>query len=377
MTKKVIYITIFALTPQLERYLLIQDVIKAGIKVEYWDLKGIYFRNRPFKNVLSREYVREINSFQELKGRLKNEDLTVTAFVLQVNFEWRVLLLYSIIKRFGCKTVYFPWVPYAQTSLLTIILDKIRPAIFFRASLNLIARLYKKAGLIKKYDLVFAAGQLTKDAFKDHSRVVNINYQDYDYYQLTKNKTERLVTGDYCVFLDEGCVHNPNVKILKMEELDPAMFYGSLNRFFDAIEKKFNLKVVTAAHPGIDYDRTIFGGREIYEGKTCELVKDCRFLISQSSTSTSFAVLYKKPIMFIYTDEYVAKRKTSFRVLKFLSKELGARSYNIDLKNDLPVFETPSVNSDLFDKYKYYCLTSKESENELSKDIVVRSLRDF
>jgi hypothetical protein len=373
--KKVIYITIFALTPQIEKYLLIEDVIKSGIKVEYWDLKGIYFRNRPFKNVLLRGYVKEINSLQEFKACLKNEDLTETVFVLQVNFEWRVLSLYFIIKHFGCKTVYFPWVPYARSSLIATIIDKFRPAIFFRASLNSIAKLIKKAGLIKKYDLVFTAGQLTRDAFKDHDRVVNINYQDYEYYQLTKNIPDRLVSGDYCVFLDEGCVHNPNVKILKMEELDPEMFYGALNRSFDTIEKKFNLKVVIAAHPGINYDKATFGGREIYEGKTCELVRDCRFVIVQSSTSSSFAVFYKKPIILVYTDEYMVKRKVNFRVLEFLSQELGLKSYNIDLAKDLPVFEIPSVNSILFDKFKYYCFTSKESENELSRDIVIRSLR--
>jgi len=374
---KVIYITIFALTPQIERYLLIQDVIEAGIKVEYWDLKGIYFKDRHFENAVSREYIREVNSLEELKARLKNEDLTETVFVLQVYFGWQILSLYLIITRFGCKIVYFPWVMYARKALITRIIDKLRPIDFFRASLDLIAKLCKKAGLVKKYDLVFTAGQLTRDAFKDHGKVVNINYVDYDYYQLSKNKPERIVSGDYCVFLDEGCVHNPNVKILKMEELDPDRFYGVLNRFFDVIEKKFRLKIVIAAHPGINYDRSIFEGRETYEGKTCELVKDCKFVISQSSTSTSFAVLYKKPIIFIYTDEYALKRKTSFRTLEFLSNKLGLKSYNIDLRENLDTFEIPDINSGLYDDYKYNCLTSKESENELSKDIIIRSLRDF
>jgi hypothetical protein len=375
--EKVIYISIVSLTSQIEKYLRIPDVIETGIKVEYWDLKNIYFKGRPFKDTILREYSRDINSFRELKEHLKKEELTNTVFVLQVYFEWRVLSLYLIMTRFGCKIVYFPWVTHARKALITRIIDKLRPIDLFRASLNLITKLCKKAGLVKKYDLVFTAGRLTRDAFKDHRRMVNINYVDYDYYQLSQNNPERIISGDYCVFLDEGCVYNEDVKILDMEQLDSGKFYGALNHFFNDIEKRFNLKVVIATHPGIKYDKNVFLGRESYEGKTCELVKDCKFVISQSSTSTSFAVLHKKPIILIYTDEYAVKRKVNFRTLEFLSNKLGLKSYNIDLREDLDTFEIPAINTDLYDNYKYSCLTSKESENELSKDIVIRSLRDF
>ena len=372
--KKVICVTIYALTPQIERYLLIQDMIEAGVKIECWDLKGIYFRGHHFENTISREYIREINSFQELKNHLKNEDLAETVFVLQVYFEWRVLSLYFIMNSFGCKTAHFPFV-HARRSLIVSAVDKLRPKYFSRTFLNLIARLCRKVGLIKKYDLVFATGQLTRNAFKDHKRVVHINYQDYDYYQLSKNKAKRIIAEDYCVFLDEGCVHNSNVKLLKMEELDPEKFYGALNHFFDEIEKKLNLKVVIAAHPGIHYDKSTFPGRCIYEGKACELVKDCKFVISQSSTSTSFAVLYKKPIVLVYTNEYAVKRRTGFRILEFLSTTLRLKSYNIDRGDSFGRFEIPTVNTSLYDNYKYSCLTSKESENHFTKEIVIQALK--
>ncbi|MFA6217283.1 MAG: hypothetical protein WDL87_06505 [Candidatus Omnitrophota bacterium] len=374
--KKVIYITIFALTPQIERYLLIQDVLDAGIPVEYWDLKGIYFKGRHFKNTLSREYVKEINSFDELKVRLKNEDLKSTVFVLQVYFGWQVISLYLLMTRLRCKTVYFPWVAYAREDLTTKIIDKIRPAVFFQTFLNLIANVCKRAGLIRKYDLVFVAGRLTGDAFKDHFHVVNINYQDYDYYQLTKNMSQRVVAGEYCVFLDEGPVYNDDVSLLNMQQLDFIKFYESLNNFFSVIEKSFKVKVVIAAHPGITYEKNIFKGRLSYEGKTCELVKDSRFVISQSSTSTSYAVLYRKPIIFVYTQEYRVKRKANFRTLEFLSKSLGSKAYNIDSEECIKTLQVPAVNAVLYDKYKYSCLTSKESENRFSKDIVVQALRE-
>ncbi|MCX5712159.1 MAG: hypothetical protein NTY47_03675, partial [Candidatus Omnitrophica bacterium] len=254
---------------------------------------------------------------------------------------------------------------------------KIRSVFFFGSLLNLIARLIDKAGLIKRFDLVFTAGQITSDALRRRTRVKNINYQDYDNYMSARNNKDRLVTGNYCVFLDEGCTNYPYAKILKIKDIDPVMFYAAFNRLFDEVERKFNLRVVIAAHPDIKYDRPVFGDRNIYEGKTCELVRDCQFVIAQSSTSVSFAVFYKKPIIFVYTDEFRAKWKLGFRVMEFHAKELGLTLYNIDLNNDLPAIDVPSVNFGLYDKLKYRCFTSKESENEFSKDIVIRTLKSL
>ncbi len=375
--KKVVYISIFPLIPQIERYLLIREMADAGFQVEYWDLKGIYFKGKDFRNVIIRKYVREIDSLGEFKVCVNAEDLTNTVFVFQVHLEWRVLSLYFIMGRFRCKTAYFPWVTHERERLITRIMDRINPAEALRTFLNLLAKLCKKAGFIKEYGLVFTAGQLTRNAYKEHRHVVNINYQDYDHYQLTKLNNERIVAGRYCVFLDEGPACNDDVEILNMQRLDFEKFYGSLNRFFDEVEKKFKLSVVIAAHPGIDYDMSVFGGRPVFKGRTCELVKDSQLVVSQSSTSTSYAVLFRKPVILVYTDEYKNKRKAGFRTLEFLSGSLGLPAYNLDRISSYASCVIPVPDTVLYDAYKFSCLTSYDSENELSKDIVIRSFKEF
>jgi hypothetical protein len=207
--------------------------------------------------------------------------------------------------------------------------------------------------------------------------VVDINYVDYERYQRSRFVTGRITCGDYCVFLDEGAVYNEGVKILQLGEMSPEKFFGALNKFFDHIERKFSMKVVVAAHPGIHYDKGIFAGREIYEGKTCELVKDCKLAIAQSSTANSFAVLYYKPLVFVYTDEYAIKRNVGFKTIEFLSRELKLRAYNIDRPQEREAVEIPSVDPESYDNYKYSCLTSRDSEGKLSKDIVFKSLMDL
>lgn len=375
--KKIVYISIIPLIPFLRRYVRIQEVIDAGFEVEYWDLSNIYFKGSAFQGTLNKDYVKQIDSLRALRDRLKHEDLKETAFVLQVFFEWRVLSLYLLISRMGCKTVNFPWVTNEKKPISKLIIDNLRPAKVLATSLDLIAKAVRKTGLVKKYDLVFTAGRLTREAFRDHALLVDINYVDYDRYQESKSKDERIVQDDYCLFLDEGCVDNPNVKFLKLEEMNPDKFYGALRRFFDHIEQSLNLKVVIAAHPGIQYDPILFGHRPVYEGKTCELVKDASLVISQSSTATSFAVFFGKPLLFVYTDEYAFIRRTNFRVLEFLAQELGAQSYNIDLDKELGPLANPIVDQVLYDNYKYTSFTSIETREKRSKDIVVKSLAEL
>ncbi|MCX5681902.1 MAG: hypothetical protein NT079_06535, partial [Candidatus Omnitrophica bacterium] len=84
-----------------------------------------------------------------------------------------------------------------------------------------------------------------------------------------------------------------------------------------------------------------------------------------------------KPLMFVYTGEYMVKRKVNFRTLEFLSQELGGRSYNMDSTKDIDVVKSLSMNSDLYDKYKYRSFTSHETEGKFSKDIVAKTFKDF
>lgn len=372
--KKIVYISPYPLIPYIQQVLRIPDIVGSGFEVEYWDLGNIYSKGRAFPGTLAKEYVRRIDSLFALKDRLKREDIKQTIFVLQVNFEWRVLSLYLMMSHFGCKTVYFPWVTHIRKPLPIRVMDYLSSDRFWYACLKLIAIAVKKMGFVKKYDLVFTSGRLSRDAYKDHDLVVDINYLDYDQYLASRSKIERIVQGAYCVFLDEGCVDNPNVKFLKLKEMDPEKFYGALRRFFDHIEKSLDLKVVIAAHPGIKYDMSIFGNRGVYEGKTCELVKDASLVISQSSTATSFAVFYQKPLMFVYTDEYALIRRASFRILEFLAHELGAQSYNIDLGKELEPLEVPVVNQFLYDSYKYTSFTSEQTQDKKSEEIIVKSL---
>ena len=53
----------------------------------------------------------------------------------------------------------------------------------------------------------------------------------------------------------------------------------------------------------------VFGGRELLQGETARLVNDSSLVIAHYSYAVNFAVLYRKPLIFLTTDEL----KASFR----------------------------------------------------------------
>lgn len=374
---KIIYVSISPLIPFVQKYLRIQEIIAAGFEVEFWDLSAIYSDGSVYPDTQKNEHVRNIDSLAALKDLLRSEDLQKTIFVLQVHYEWKVLQLYLLMSRMGCTTAYFPWTTHSKKPLKQRVVSELRLSKFWHTFLNMFARFVKKTGLVRKYDLVFTAGRLNRDAYQDHKLCVDINYIDYDLYLSNRLNVDRIVQGEYCVFIDEGCVDNPNVKFLDLEEMDPDRFYGALRRFFDHIENSCNLRVVIAAHPGIQYDRSTFGGREIFEGKTCDLIRDASLVVSQSSTATSFAVFYMKPLLFVYTKEYASIRRTSYGILEYLAHELGAESYNIDLDKELRPVELPIVDRALYTRYKFTSFTSESTQDKQSAEIIAKSFLEL
>jgi len=181
---------------------------------------------------------------------------------------------------------------------------------------------------------------------------------DYDLYldEELKNK-ERSIESNYVVFLDEYVPYHPDYIHQNIEPYcSPDDYYSDLNLFFSEIEFKTEFRVIICAHPKADYKKigNLFNDRTIFYDQTINLVKFSEFVITHASTSSNFAVLYKKPMVFIKSKKYdsafnkiidfhasIFKKKpidVSFNGEKFHSEERidkdTYKSYKIDyIKN--------------------------------------------
>ncbi|HEU4747096.1 MAG TPA: hypothetical protein VFS56_01245 [Gemmatimonadaceae bacterium] len=146
---------------------------------------------------------------------------------------------------------------------------------------------------------------------------------DYDIY--LENRSAPLKRDEpYAVFLDEDMLYHPDYDHSGITPPTTARaYYSAMNRFFEKIEPVIGMPVIVAAHPVSKYDvrPELWDGRETISGKTAELVRGASLVFCHLSTSLGFAILWRKPIVFLTTDDL---RKS------FLGSGIALRSTLLD-----------------------------------------------
>jgi hypothetical protein len=128
---------------------------------------------------------------------------------------------------------------------------------------------------------------------------------DYDIFLKVRNQTA-FVDKPYAVFLDNDIVHHSDYDFASEKGLaTEESYFPAMNNFFQMLERKLGIPVLIAAHPRSRCDSRPYSwcGREIHYGKTAQLVRDATIVLAHMSTALGFAVLWRKPILLLLTDE--------------------------------------------------------------------------
>lgn len=179
-----------------------------------------------------------------------------------------------------------------------------------------------------------------------------LHEDDYERF-LKENKTPCQVDESLCVFLDSYIPYHPDMSFMGASgSIDPQKYYRKLCCFFDYLEQTYHYHVVIAAHPRSRYHEhpDCFGGREVIKGKTVSLVRASGLVLGDASASTSFAVLYKKPIIFLMMD--MLKPHKIYENSKKFAVALGTEILNLD--NDFSHFDLTSklhINRNAYKNY--------------------------
>lgn len=198
--------------------------------------------------------------------------------------------------------------------------------------------------------LLLAGGKISAGRFKYYpvnsdTKVMWGHTLDYDIY-LKERENTTAAEKSIGIFLDENiCFHRDYLYDKLTPFATPAKYYEPLRNFFETLKAKYGFDVIVAAHPRSKYENlsNYFGDREVVQGKTIDLVKRSRFVISHASTAINYAVLFKKPVLFITTDEL--KASPQGRVIEHMAAQFNKRTvnindnYNIDWETELFVDE--------------------------------------
>lgn len=174
-----------------------------------------------------------------------------------------------------------------------------------------------------------AKSSIARPEVNGATQIIRAHSLDYNIYLRLGRKG--VTTDGSAVFLDSYLPFHPDyLHCTDDEPVQPQSYYAPLRRFFDVFERKTGLNVVIAAHPRSNYEQMgePFGPRLIVKDSTAEMVKCASAVITEHSTAVSFAVLYRKPIVFITTAEL--ERLSVGKYSCALASQFGKRPLRID-----------------------------------------------
>ena len=382
MNNKVKYVSWVKLTDKYARDYFIDHLLENGVEVEFWDVVALVREPHNEIGELDTNYLRVLQSDYEFENLVQRHENLDAVYVMLITINWNVRFLFQILSKYKCKTAFLAWGanPAIAVSRSQSIVTKLikEPMGFFRKLFGMgCFSLYKLLGLIKPYNLTFIAGSVLNKGKHFSKKYIQLNSPDYEHFMRSKESADSFCREKYVVFLDINMAYNSDLGREGLKTVDPHNYYLSLNRFFTLVEEQHRVKVVIAAHPKTNPNLNVFDGREVYRLSTAEIVKDAEFVITHHSTSLNYAVLNIKPCIFIYTNEMEELYPNCrVRSIKLFADYLDAPVCNIDNLSPLDKIVIKQPNRLLYDNYRYQFVTSKETENQSSKDIFLREINN-
>jgi hypothetical protein len=145
--------------------------------------------------------------------------------------------------------------------------------------------------------------------------------------------------------------------------ISAAEYFPVLCSYFERIESLYGMSVVISGHPNSKCDNSYsknMGGREVIFDSTASLVLESTLVLAHRSTAISFAVLARKPTLFLTTRSL----DDSFYgiYIRSLAKDLGSPLVLMEE----PVKEVvnaplPLVNVKKYELYEVNYLRSEQS----------------
>ncbi len=388
MIQKVVYIGYQPLTEKVIQDFYFNQLLENKFSVEYWDLSTIYFSKKKEVKV-NAEYIRFFNSIKEVENEIKIQNLKTTLFISQMTFEFRILNLYKLFTKYNCITGFFARGAsphFSDNSLIYNRFSRIKKIFNSNDLINYLGNFYctflKKHNLISCYSVVFRAGErgtttIGRGFWYDEkkSKIVDVNSFDFENY-ISSKKNNRIIENKYCLYLDEYLPFHPDFDLLNIKTIEPNNLYTTLNRFFDKLESEHGIEVVIAAHPKADKynSHNYFNNRKVLFNETATLSRDAEFIIAHNSSSINFAVLNHKPVISILTNDIINEMNMYSIYIKLVSISTGSNLINID-DNSIIDIEIPIVDNKKYNSFKYFILTSKKSENFISSEIFIETLK--
>ena len=139
----------------------------------------------------------------------------------------------------------------------------------------------------------------------------------------------------YNLLIEQGDPFHPDQKHIKQDKICAKEYYKKMEVFILELEKKTGLETIIALPPktNLFFPELLnyFPNRLCFVNKTAELIKYSEMVVMQKSTAISFALIFKKPIMFFS----LFKSGSEFEIITKLANFYDEKVYCLeeDLSN--------------------------------------------
>lgn len=207
-------------------------------------------------------------------------------------------------------------------------------------------------------DFIFCANQINFDNVKlNNIQRFRINSFDYNKF-LLKNLNKKKQIKNQIVFLDSNIEDSYENRLLGLKKnyFDKSLYWKTMLKIFEKIEKQNdNRKIIIAAHMRRNIDDQPINRKFIFD-KTIDLIKNSKLVIAHNSLSLQWAILFKKPIILIYQENFKYLALENTREINNLSKILDLKLIIVDKNfqinfNNINIKKKIKVN---YNKYNHF-----------------------
>ena len=231
------------------------------------------------------------------------------------------------------------------------------------------------------YSVVFTAGKVSEEKYKfKNTKIVKLHHYDYEKFKEVKPFK---FSKKYGVFLSPSTFNpdvydrNPGYLNNLGGNFNNKIYLKNINKFLHSVEKISGNKILVAQHPKDDKNLEKLIGFKCFKNKTSELVKSSKFVLCFDSSSFQYAILSKKPIIFL-TSKHLAPlvKRDILTISDFFKKDPITIDYEIS---------ATEFNKNLFFKlsnYKkfiklYLSNTDKKKQNKKRSKIISDYIKKF
>jgi hypothetical protein len=390
-TMKMIIIVHYPFTERDYNRLGIDIFKKHNFNVVVWNF-GLLIREDIYSEIIEKDMdcdlIKIPKSIEEAKTWMMNIDVE-KSWVFILYHQSLPLWVNKTLSKKNTRTFIIANLAVPSVSGKRVI-EKIK-AITIKKLMNVcISRVKKKChnliiylGRIKPYTIVFGGGALSIKQYEGNVLISSKSIRkyfhqlDYDNIILDRKYKDIELPAKFFVFLDSNEVFDQHYLILNKENpLTSDVYYPRLNKFFDYIEKEYQIEVVIAAHPRSQYEDKpdYFNGRKVYKGMTHALIKDSEFVLLHSSTATNYIICYNKPCAFILMPEFSNLTKSLMRgYINWFQKK------PVMLLKDQNRYEPldKSINAEVYKVYKDDWIKCPGSPERLFWELVIEELLNY